>query len=145
MLMHAIAHGVMGGGGVTDTLKRVCSESWFWEKNPLPHRGIEPTSAACRSNTLATELYPHPSSLCTYIRSSTAISARGEERRSAQRLPVLGPQPYRVGYRVKHHAASLRVRKTSDPSSSSCAKETALCDHSPIESATAWNMRPTSR
>ena len=30
------------------------------EKNPLPHRGIEPASAACRSDTLRTELDPHP-------------------------------------------------------------------------------------
>ena len=30
--------------------KRVCTESRLWEKNPLPYRGIEPTSAACRSN-----------------------------------------------------------------------------------------------
>ena len=27
----------------------------------MPHRGIEPASAACRSNTLTTELHPHPS------------------------------------------------------------------------------------
>ena len=40
MLMHAIAH------GVTDTRKTVCTESCLWEKNPLPHRGIEPASAA---------------------------------------------------------------------------------------------------
>ena len=24
--------------------KRVCTESWFWEKNPLPHQGIKPAS-----------------------------------------------------------------------------------------------------
>ena len=27
-------------------------------KNPLPHRGIEPASAACRSDALPTELHP---------------------------------------------------------------------------------------
>ena len=32
--------------GCTGTRKRVCTESWLWEKNPLPHRGIEPSSAA---------------------------------------------------------------------------------------------------
>ena len=32
--MHVIAHGVYGHR------KRVCTESWLWEKNPLPHRGI---------------------------------------------------------------------------------------------------------
>ena len=39
--------------------KRVCTESWLWEKNPLPDRGIEPASAACRSDALPTELHPH--------------------------------------------------------------------------------------
>ena len=24
--------------------KRVCTGSWLWEKNPLPHRGLEPAS-----------------------------------------------------------------------------------------------------
>ena len=24
--------------GCTDTCKRVCTENWLWEKNPLPHR-----------------------------------------------------------------------------------------------------------
>ena len=32
--------------GCTDTRKRVCIESGLWEKNALPHRGIEPASAA---------------------------------------------------------------------------------------------------
>ena len=47
-LMHAIAH-----GGCTDTVR----ESALWEKNPLPHLGIEPASAACRSDVLPTELH----------------------------------------------------------------------------------------
>ena len=38
--------------GCTDTRKRVCIERWLWEKNPLPHRGIEPDSAAWRSDAL---------------------------------------------------------------------------------------------
>ena len=29
---------------------RVCTERWLWEKNPLPHRGIEPATAARRSD-----------------------------------------------------------------------------------------------
>ena len=41
--------------------KRVCTESWPWEKNPLPHRGIEPAPVACRSNALPTG--PHPRSV----------------------------------------------------------------------------------
>ena len=47
MSMHVIAH-----GGCTDTCKRVRTESWPWEKNPLPHRRIEPASAAWRSDGL---------------------------------------------------------------------------------------------
>ena len=38
--------------GCTDTRKRVCTEGWLWEKNPLPHRGIEPASAAWRPDAL---------------------------------------------------------------------------------------------
>ena len=45
--------------GCTDTRKRVCPEGWPWEKNPLPHRRIEPASATCRSDSLPTELHPH--------------------------------------------------------------------------------------
>ena len=47
MLMQAITH------GVTDTHKRVCTESWLWEKNSLPHQGIEPVSVVWRSDALA--------------------------------------------------------------------------------------------
>ena len=42
--------------GVYGHRKKVCTESWLWEKNPLPHRGFEPVSAACRSDALPTEL-----------------------------------------------------------------------------------------
>ena len=38
--------------------KRVCAESVLWEKNPLPHGGIKPASAAWQSDALATELHP---------------------------------------------------------------------------------------
>ena len=46
--------------GCTDTRKRVCTESWLREKNLLLHQGIEPVSAACRSDALPTELHPCP-------------------------------------------------------------------------------------
>ena len=32
-------------------IKLVCTESWLWKENPLPHRGIEPVSVAWRSDT----------------------------------------------------------------------------------------------
>ena len=48
--------------GCTDTA-RVCTESWFWEKHLLPHRGIEPASAACRTDALLTELHPQTAQL----------------------------------------------------------------------------------
>ena len=35
--------------------KRVCTGSWLSEINPLPHRGIEPVSAARRSDAIPTE------------------------------------------------------------------------------------------
>ena len=47
--------------------KRVCTESWLWEKNPLLHRGLEPASRlrlAFQSNALPTEL-SQPQLLCT--------------------------------------------------------------------------------
>ena len=53
MSMHAIAH-----GGLYGHRKTVCTESG--KKNPLPHEGIEPVSAACRSDALPTELHPQP-------------------------------------------------------------------------------------
>ena len=40
--------------------KSVWTKSWLWEKNPFSHRGIEPASAACRSDALPTKLRPHP-------------------------------------------------------------------------------------
>ena len=39
---------------------RICTESWLMEKNPLPHLGIKPASAACRSDALPTDLHTHP-------------------------------------------------------------------------------------
>ena len=40
--------------------KRVCTESWLWEKNPLPHRGLE-LSSLCGwlflPNALPSELF----------------------------------------------------------------------------------------
>ena len=53
MLMHVIAHGVC-----TDTRNRVGTESWLGEKNPLPHQGIEPASAAWRSDALPMSYIP---------------------------------------------------------------------------------------
>ena len=39
----------------TDTVRESALKD-NWEKNPLPHRGIEPASAACRYDALPTEL-----------------------------------------------------------------------------------------
>ena len=41
--------------------KRVCAGSWLWEKNPLPHQGLEPVSAlllAFRLDAQPIELFP---------------------------------------------------------------------------------------
>ena len=46
--------------GVYGHRRRVCTESWLREKNPLPYRRIEPASAPCRSNALSTEPHLHP-------------------------------------------------------------------------------------
>ena len=50
--------------GCTDTRKRACTESWLWEKNSLPHRGIEPASAAWRSDALTNWATSPPSRRC---------------------------------------------------------------------------------
>ena len=38
--------------GVYGHHKRVCNESWLWEKNPLLHQGIKPALAACWSDAV---------------------------------------------------------------------------------------------
>ena len=47
--------------GLYGHCKTVCTGRCLWEKNPLPHRGLEPASVlrlACRSDALLTELFP---------------------------------------------------------------------------------------
>ena len=56
LLMHAIAH-----GGLCGHRKRVCSGSWLWEINPLPHRGFEPEPVFNR--TLCQLSYPAPAQI----------------------------------------------------------------------------------
>ena len=46
--------------GVYRHHERVCTESWPWEKSPLPHWGINPAAVMCLSDALPTELHPHP-------------------------------------------------------------------------------------
>ena len=55
LLKHAIAH-----GGCADTI-RVLSGSGLWERNPLPHQGLELVSVlrlAFRLDALVTKLFP---------------------------------------------------------------------------------------
>ena len=44
--------------------KRVCAESWLWEKNHLPQRGLKPASVLCllafELQRQPTELFPTP-------------------------------------------------------------------------------------
>ena len=40
--------------------KRVCTESWLWEENPLPHWEITPVSMAWRSEALTNWAISHP-------------------------------------------------------------------------------------
>ena len=58
MLMHAISH-----GGVYGHRKRVCTESWLWEENSLPHWGNKPASAAWRFDALTNWATSHPSTV----------------------------------------------------------------------------------
>ena len=64
--------------GCTDTCTRVCTENWLWEKNLLPHRGIEP--AACRSDALPTELHSHPFLYVTNLKIPKQRSRRLKNR-----------------------------------------------------------------
>ena len=49
-------------------------KSWNWEKKNLPHRGIEPAYAACRSDALSTELHPRPSGEQEYEKGESCSS-----------------------------------------------------------------------
>ena len=62
--MHTDVNACDGTRGI-----RVCTESWLWEKNPLPHQGIEPVSAACLPSDLLIEPHPHLSDVmfCTCL------------------------------------------------------------------------------
>ena len=71
--------------GCTDTRKRVCTESWLWEKNPLPHRWIEPASAAWRSDALTNWATAPPGTGPVF----TITHADCGERRSVCRIPPL--------------------------------------------------------
>ena len=53
--------------GVYGHRKRVCTESWHWESNPLPQRGIEPALATCRSDALTNWAASPPQSLVTLL------------------------------------------------------------------------------
>ena len=47
--------------GLYRCCKRVCAGSGLWEKNPLPHQGLEPASVLClafQSDALPTEMFP---------------------------------------------------------------------------------------
>ena len=46
--------------GVYGHWKRVCTESWLWEENPLLHWEIEPVSAAWQSGSLTNWATSHP-------------------------------------------------------------------------------------
>lgn len=66
LLMHAIAH-----RDCTDTIRRVCTESYLWEKKPVVAPGNQ-TCLAFWFGTLSTEI-PHPNCSKTYqhtVRSS---------------------------------------------------------------------------
>ena len=57
------------------TRKIVCTKNWLWEKKSLAAPGIEPVSAACRSDALPTQLHPCPSSVKTRQRIERANTA----------------------------------------------------------------------
>ena len=79
MLMHAIAQGVR-------THVRESALEADWEKNPLPHRGIEPASASSRSDALPTELHPHLKSFGCNNTTTAAMCGLHVFRTSAKSL-----------------------------------------------------------
>ena len=88
MLMHAIAQGVY----------KIARESALkadsGRKNPLPHQGIEPASAACRSGALPTELHPNLFRFLQVIQTA-AYSPHRQCRRVQTPIPatVAGARP----------------------------------------------------
>ena len=62
--------------GSADTVRESALKVDSGRKNPLPHRGIEPASAACRSDALPIELHPHPENLACKRRKRRHIHLR---------------------------------------------------------------------
>ena len=58
--------------GVYGHHKRVCTENLLWEKNPLPHLGIEPASAVWRCDALTIWATSHSYQLCWPLLNSDA-------------------------------------------------------------------------
>ena len=59
--------------GCTDTVRESALKVDFGRKKNLAHRRIEPTSAACRSDALTTELHPRPKGTSDTQRLATAL------------------------------------------------------------------------
>ena len=65
--------------GCTDTVKGFAlkvDSGREEKKNPLLHRGIEPASAACRSDALPTELHPQLQFVCLFLFKAGATAPR---------------------------------------------------------------------
>ena len=76
--------------------KRACTESWLWDKNPLPHQGwtLEPTSVlhlASQSDALPTEHSPSIDIIKAWWRQARkyAHQKKGGKRPCLKILPAL--------------------------------------------------------
>ena len=86
--------------GCTDTLKEPAMKVTSGRKNPLPRRGIEPATAACRSDALPTDLHPHAvrpltRTSCLQRTRLSFVSSEGRDKfsRTCSYVKVTQPAP----------------------------------------------------
>ena len=123
-------------GGCTNTA-RESELNWLWEKNPLPHWGLEPASVlrlAFQSDALPTELSPHPSSLfyflslrflswpCCFTSTEARLLIRDGDRAREWRLDQ-GYRPKKTGETVDRRQNNGSVKAVSPRH---CAATSAL-------------------
>ena len=92
--------------------KRVCTGRWLWEKNPLPHWELKPTSVLClafQSDTLPTELSP-PLTSCTKLWNYGQVQSLQVWHRCKNRQNFV-MDPHHFGHGSTSAGQALRVRQ----------------------------------
>ena len=111
---------------------RVCTESGLWEKNPLPHRGIEPASTVCGFDAVPTELHPNP--IIISLKGPNTEPSVLRRRKGGRRLvSVLGFKPATFWSKVwSLHQSTTPHLPAPSPCADFCCM--FLCFHCPSSS-----------